>query len=127
REPVQLVDLAITPAGSILALDAMASQVLVLPAGETSFAQMVPVDAEEPVSLAAASDERTAYVAHRDGLSRIDFRRRTAAPVTVPKGVSLARLERLRCFRNALIAVALDPDDSRRLVRLDPNRPGTGV
>jgi len=77
--------------------------------------------------VAAANDERTAYVAHRDGLSRIDFRRGTAALMTVPKGVSLARLERIRWFRNGLIAVVLDPDDSRRIVRLDLNGAGTGV
>ena len=126
-EPVDVVDLAVTPEGSVLALNAAASDLLVLPAGETAFAPTVPVDAAQPVSIAAASDERTAYVAHRDGVSRVDLRRRTAALVTAPQGTSIAGLERIRWFRNALIAVALDTDGSHRIIRLDLNGAGTAV
>ena len=127
REPVRLVDLAVTPAGSVLVLDTAGPQLFVLRPGETSLESSVRITAVEPASVAAASDERTAYVAHRDGVSRIDLRARTATRVRAPKGISLARLERIRSYRNALIAVANDRDGSRRIVRLDLNASGTAV
>jgi hypothetical protein len=64
------------------------------------------------------------YLAHRDGVSRIDLRARTAALLSVPHGVSIARLERIRTHRNSLIAVAVDVDGSRRILRLDLNTQG---
>ena len=127
REPVRLVDLAVTPAGSVLVLDAAGPQLFVLHPGETSLESSVRIAANEPASVAAGSDERTAYVAHRDGVSRIDLRARTATRVTARKGISLARLERIRSYRNALIAVALDGDGARRIVRFDLNASGTAV
>jgi hypothetical protein len=127
REPVRLVDLAVTPAGSVLVLDAAGPQLFVLHPGEAALESSVRIAASEPASLAAGSDERTAYVAHRDGVSRIDLRARTATRVKAPKGISLARLERIRSYRNALIAVANDRDGARRIVRLDLNASGTAV
>jgi hypothetical protein len=127
REPVRLVDLAVTPAGSVLVLDTAGPQLFVLHPADTSLESSVRIAANEPASVAAGSDERTAYVAHRDGVSRIDLRARTATRVKAPKGISLARLERIRSYRNALIAVATDRDGSRRIVRLDLNASGTAV
>ena len=44
-----------------------------------------------------------------------------------PKAVSLAHLERIRWRRHALIAVRVDDDGSRRIVRLDLNANGSAV
>jgi len=126
-EPVDLIDLAVTPAGAVLALNRAASELIVLPAGETTFGQRIPIEADAATSIAAAADEHVAYVAHRDGISRIDLRRRTAARLRAPARVSLEGIERIRCFRNALVAVALDADGSRRIVRLDLDSAGSGV
>jgi hypothetical protein len=127
REPVRIVDLAVTPAGSILVLDSAGPQVFVLHPGDTSLESSVRITAVEPASVAAASDERTAYVAHRDGVARIDLPGRTATRVTAPKRISLKGLERIRWYRSALIAVTRDRDGSRRIVRLDLNASGTAV
>jgi hypothetical protein len=127
REPVRFVDLAVTPAGSVLVLDTAGPQLFVLHPGETSLESSVRIAAVEPASVAAASDERTAYVAHRDGVSRIDLRGRTATRVTAPKRISLKGLERIRWYRSALIAITRDRDGSRRIVRLDLNASGTAV
>jgi hypothetical protein len=127
REPVRFVDLAVTPAGSVLVLDTAGPQLFVLHPGETSLESSVRIAAVEPASVAAASDERTAYVAHRDGVSRIDLRGRTATRVTAPKRISLKGFERIRWYRSALIAVTRDRDGSRRIVRLDLNASGTAV
>jgi hypothetical protein len=126
-EPVTLVDLAVTPAGAVLVLDSMGRQLLVLRSGGTSLERVMRIDAQEPASLAAGGDDGIAYVAHRDGVSRIDLRSRTATRVAAPNSVSLAHLERIRWGRHALIAVRVDDDGSRRLIRLELNANGRAV
>jgi hypothetical protein len=126
-EPVTLVDLAVTPAGAVFVLDSAGRQLLGLRSGGTSLERVMRIDAQEPVSLAAGADEGIAYVAHRDGVSRIDLRGRTATPVAAPRSVSLAHLERIRWRRHALIAVRVDDDGSRRIIRLELNANGRTV
>jgi hypothetical protein len=87
----------------------------------------VRIVAQEPASLAAGGDEGIAYVAHRDGVSRIDLRARTTSRVTAPKAVSLAHLERIRWHRNSLIAVQVDGDGSRHIIRFALNASGLAV
>jgi hypothetical protein len=87
----------------------------------------MPISAREPASLATGSDEGIAYVAHPEGVSRIDLRARTATPVAAPKSVSLAHLERIRWQRHALIAVQADDDGSRRIIRFELNANGSAV
>ena len=126
-EPVTLVDLAVTPAGAVLILDSANPQLLVLRPGGTAVERAVMVDAAEPASVAAAGDEGIAYVAHRDGVSRIDVRARTATRVAAPTSVSLAHLEQIRWRRHALIAMRVDADGTRRIIRLDLNASGRAV
>jgi hypothetical protein len=126
-EPVTLVDLAVTPAGAVFVLDSAGRQLLGLRSGGTSLERVMRIDAQEPTSLAAGADEGIAYVAHRDGISRIDLRGRTATPVAAPKSVSLAHLERIRWRRHALIAVRVDDDGTRRIIRLELNANGRAV
>jgi hypothetical protein len=126
-EPVTLVDLAVTPAGTVLVLDSAGRQLLVLRSGGASLERVMRIDALEPASLAAGGNDGIAYVAHRDGVSRIDLRARTATPVAAPKSVSLARLERIRWRRHALFAMRVDDDGARRIIRLDLNASGRAV
>jgi hypothetical protein len=126
-EPVTLVDLAVTPAGAVFVLDSAGRQLLGLRSGGTSLERVMRIDAQEPMSLAAGADEGIAYVAHRDGISRIDLRGRTATPVAAPRSVSLAHLERIRWRRHALIAVRVDDDGTRRIIRLELNANGRAV
>jgi len=126
-EPVTLVDLAVTPAGAVLVLDSSGRQLLVLRSGGTSLERVMRIDALEPASLAAGGDDGIAYVAHRDGVSRIDLRARTAARVAAPKSVSLAHLEQIRWHRHALIAIRVDDDGSRRIIRLELNATGRAI
>jgi hypothetical protein len=126
-EPVALVDLAVTPAGAVLVLDSAGRQLLVLRAGGTTVERLMRIEAQEPASLATGADEGIAYVAHRDGVSRIDLRAGTAARLTAPGSVSLARLERIRWRRQALVAIRAEEDGSRRIVRFDLNASGRAV
>ena len=126
-EPVKLVDLAIGPGGAILVLDSLTPQLLVLRSGGTALERVVRIDVQEPVSVAVRADDAIAFVAHRDGVSRIDLRSRTVSRVAAPAGVSLGQLERIRWRRNGLIAVQVDSDGSRRIIRLEINARGSSV
>jgi hypothetical protein len=121
------VDLAVTPAGVVVALDSAGHQLLVLRSKGTAVERGMRVDAAEPVSLAAAEDEGIVYVASRDGVSRLDLRTRTATKVAAPRSVSLAHLERIRWRRRALIAIRTDADGTRRIVRLTLSASGRAV
>ena len=126
-EPVKLVDLAVGPAGAVLVLDALTPQLLVLRSGGTALERIARIDLQEPVSVAAGGDDGIAFVAHRDGISRIDLRSRRASLVAAPKGVSIGHLERIRRRGTELIAVQVDDDGSRRITRLEMNARGTAI
>ncbi|HJZ72223.1 MAG TPA: hypothetical protein VKE51_10810 [Vicinamibacterales bacterium] len=126
-KPVSLVDLAVTPAGAVLVLDATGSQLLELRPGAAALDRVIRLTTPPLASLAAGSDESIAYVAHRDGLVRIDLRARTAANVTAPRSVALDRLERIRWHDRALFAVRADEDGTRRIMRLDLNASGRAI
>lgn len=126
-EPVALVDLAVTQAGVVLVLDSATPQLLVLRPGAAAVERVMKLEVVEPASLAAAGDAGIAYVAHRDGVSRIDLRARTATRVAAATAVSLAHLEQIRWRRRALIAMRADADGTRRVIRLDLNASGRAV
>lgn len=125
-EPVTIVDLAVTPAGAVLVLDS-GGRLLALPPGGTAVEAVMKIDTVEPVSLAVGSEPGIAYVAHRDGVSRVDLRARTATRVTAPGSISLAHLGQLRWRRHALFAIRGEPDGTHRIFRLDLNASGRAV
>lgn len=126
-KPVAFVDLAVTRSGTVLALDAAGKQLLALRPGAASLERVARIDADEPTAVAVGGDDGVAYVAHRDGVSRIDLRTRTGTRLTAAKSISLAHLERLRSTRRGLIAIRADEDGSRHVVRFDLNGSGRAV
>jgi hypothetical protein len=126
-EPVRLVDLAVTPGGGVLVLDSAGPQLLELRPGGAAVEHVMKIDALEPASLAAGGEAGIAYLAHRDGISRIDLRTRTATRVTAPASVSLAHLEQIRWRRHALFAIRVEPDGTHRIIRLDFNANGRAI
>jgi hypothetical protein len=126
-EPVTLVDLAVAPSGAVFLLDAAGAQLLVLRPGAAALERIIRLEAAEPVSLSVDGDERVAYVAHARGVSRIDLRARSAAPLTAPSSISIDGLERLRWRGHGLIAIQAAADQSRRIVRFDLNASGRAV
>jgi hypothetical protein len=126
-EPVRLVDVAVAPAGAVLVLDSAAPQLLILRSGGTTLQRVVRIDAQEPISVAAGADDGVAFVAHRDGVLRIDLRTQHVTPVLIPKGVFLGRLERIRWRGGALIGVQVDSDGSHHVMRLEMNAKGSAI
>jgi hypothetical protein len=125
--PVTRIDLAVTPAGAVLALDAAAAQLFTLRPGGTAVEAVMQIAAIEPASIAASDDSGIVYVAHRDGVSRIDLRSRTATPLTAPASISLAHLQQIRWRGRALFAIGVDEDGTHRIARLDLNASGRAV
>jgi hypothetical protein len=125
--PATLVDLAVTATGAVLVLDSAGPQLLALNPGGTAVEHVMKVDAAEPASLAAGAEPGIAYVAHRDGVSRIDLRAKTATRVTAPASVSLARLEQIRWRGHTLFAIRVEPDGTHHIIRLDFNANGRAV
>jgi hypothetical protein len=121
-QTVSLIDLAIAANGTILVLDGAAPRVIGLRSGTKMLEALMPLDIAAPASIAAAGDEPTAYVAHRDGIVRLDLQLRSAAPVTAPGGIALGGFEWIRWHRNALVGAQVLPDGSRHVVRLQLNR-----
>jgi hypothetical protein len=126
-EPMKLVDLAVSASGTVLALDAARNRLLELRSGESSLKPVLTLAVQGPTSVTATDDEGVAYVAHGTGIVKVDLRTPTAVPVGVPPGFELGRIERIRWHRNALLAVQVDANGSRRLVRFDLSASGRAV
>ncbi len=126
-EPVTLVDLSVTASGAVFVLDAAGAQLLVLRPGAAALERVVKFEAADAVSLSVDGDERVAYVAHGQGVLRIDLRARSVAPLTAPQSVSIDRVERMRWRARGLIAIQVAGDGSRSIVRLDLNPSGRAV
>lgn len=115
--PLRFTDVAVTPAGGVLVLDSAGRRVLALaPAGATLDA-VASLDVEAAASLAPDGD-RAAYVAHRDGIARLDLKARIALPLVAPAGVGLGGFEWIRRYRDSLVGLQRLDDGSRRVVRL---------
>jgi hypothetical protein len=121
----QVVDLAVTPGGSVLALDFAGNQLLVLKRGETTLESAMPLK-RAAVSLTMI-DEAIGYVAGTEGIWRVDLKSKTSTAVAAPAGLDLGHFERIRTYRNALIGIEAPIDASRRVVRLDLNNTGRTV
>jgi len=126
-ETVALTDVAISSTGTVLTLDAANKRILALRPGESAVKPLVSIRVENATSIAAAREEAIAYVAHRDGIQRVDLLGRSASRVSAPRGTTIAGIERVRWYKNALIVAMADENGSRRIVRLDLNPSGRAV
>ena len=126
-QPVRFADVTVTPSGTVLVLDDVGRRVLGVRSKAKALAAMLSLEVEAPTSLAASGDGEVAYVAHRDGLVRLDLATRTASAIAGPDGVDLGHFERIRWHRNALVGAQVTPNGARRFVRLRLNPTGRRV
>jgi len=124
--PLKLVDLAVSPLGTILTVDAAGKRLLELRPKATSLQPVLSLAIDQPTSLAATNEE-VVYVAGAASLERVDLKSRTAVPVSVPPGIEFANIERIRWHRDALLVVMGDGHGSRRVVRFDLSASGRAV
>src|SRR5262249_50882447 len=116
-QPSRLVDVAVTPDGTVLVLDAVGKRILQLSAATRTLKPVVTLHLEGATSLAPLND-RIVYVAHASGVARVDTSTGTVAPLESSRDVQLGDFERLRWTRDSLVGVQRSSDGSRRIVRV---------
>ena len=119
--PATLVDIAALADGQVLMLDGAGRRLLGVSAAGRAVERVAAIDVEGATSLASGPG-RVVYVAHRDGVLRVDTSARTASPVRgAPEG-----LQRIRVHGRALVAVQ-SHSGAQRVVRLRLDGPGRRV
>jgi hypothetical protein len=125
--PMAVVDLAVTQSGGVLAIDRARSRVVRVRPGVSRLETLLQLQVEQASSLAVGSSEGVAYVAHREGISRVDVSARRSAPLTGTPDIALDGFERIRWHAGALVGIRAEPGGRRRLVRLDLSPNGRRV
>jgi hypothetical protein len=116
-EPCRVVDLAVTPAGRVLLLDAASLKLIEYRQANHTFRAVATLQLESPTSLAAAGD-RFVYIAHRSGIARVDAVTGVAEPLAASPNVTLSGFERIRWTRDSLVGVQRTSDGRARAVRV---------
>jgi hypothetical protein len=124
-KPVRLIDLGVTAAGSVMALDAEGPRLLTPDRDGRSLGLLMNLPDGEATSLALRPDGSVAYVAYADRLLRLDLSRRTTTAVASSDAGAPLGLERLRWHRDTLVGLQRTADGARRLVQIRLSKAGT--
>lgn len=125
--PIIPIDVTVTASGTVLVLDSAGSRLLALRPGAAALDVVSDLPDMVSTSLTAGGRDGFAYVAHRDGISRVDLRTQAVSRVGAPARTSLAGIERLRRHGSELVGIQARSDGSRRLIRLALNAAGLAV
>jgi hypothetical protein len=125
--PTHLGDLTVSGDGTVFVLDSGTRRLLVLRAGASTVDLLMPLTADQPASIAVDDSGRWVYLAHAEGIARIDARARRASPLMAANGIALTGFESIRLHRDTLVGSQAQPDGSRALVRLQLDRDRRGV
>jgi hypothetical protein len=99
---VRFVGVAVTPDGTVYAIDAAGSRLFRARPGTHALEMVMTLDAHDLTAIAAV-DDRVLYVAAGGGLMRVDVASRTSAPVkTLEK---LTRFSSLEWHKGSLVGV----------------------
>ncbi len=125
--PIRFTDLTITPNGSVLLVDADGRRIFRAPPRATSLEQVASLDLSTPVAIAAANGDGVVYVAHADGIARIDLAQGGAVPVRATAEAPLDTVARVWWHDGALVVLRTLASGARVMQRLDLDRRGTTV
>jgi hypothetical protein len=117
-------DVAVSEGGTVFVLDGLGGRIFRLGTDQHTFVVVAAaVGLGSPTSI-APSDDRTVYVAHADGIVRLDVATGAVTPLSGPRDVQLTGFERLRWDRDSLIGIQRLPDGTRRVVSIRLSRAG---
>ncbi len=122
----RLVDLAIQASGDVIALDSSGNRLLRLASGSSDVIVAMSLKLSGARSI-AARDDSVLYVAHDDGIARVDLRAGKVAALAAPMGLDVGRFDAIRAHRDALLGLQTTPAGSQQLVRLTLNPAGRAV
>jgi hypothetical protein len=118
---IRLRDLAVAADGSLFILDSASPRVLVLRPGASAIEPLLRLTTPNPISLAVDEGGQRAYVAHGEGIARIDLQARRASPLTAGNGFALTDFDYIRLHRESLVGSQVQSDGTRGIVRLQLN------
>jgi hypothetical protein len=113
--PARFVDVAVG-SSAVYALDAAGGRVFRLPPGSKSLEVAVELGVSAPRRL-AVSPQNVLYVAHADGIVRVDPHTRRVQAIRGAPGVALPQFTRLWWHQGALVGLE-DTDGGAQVVRL---------
>ena len=116
-KPARFTDVVVTARGSVFVLDSSGRRIFRLQKDTHSLVVAATLKVDAPASLSTV-DERVLYVAHADGVVRVEVSTGDVVQLRAPAGVSLTGFERIRWKRNALIGIQTMMDGSRRAVSI---------
>jgi hypothetical protein len=121
---VRFADVSVTPQSTVMALDDLGRRLFRLRPGSKELEVGWVIEAQEPVSVAALS-EAVAYVAHREGIARIDLASGHERPLRARDGIELTGIRWIRPYRGGLVAVQRMSEGVFRVVRITLDGSGT--
>lgn len=128
-EPVAFTDVAVTPSGIAIVLDAAGRRLLKLPLRGSGFQLVASLSSLTVSSIAVSDDDssRIAYVAHAEGLLGVNLNTGMAAPLSPPPGVDVTHFDRIRWHRGGLVGLQRSGDETSRIVRLQLSQDGQTI
>ena len=114
--PGRFADVAVTPDGVVYVLDAIGLRLFSMRPNARTLTLAARLDVRAPTSIAPARDGAV-YVAHQDGVSRVDTRSGRVLSVRAGEN-ALPAFARLRWDAGALLGVERLPDGTCRVVRV---------
>jgi hypothetical protein len=108
-------DVAVSETGTVFVLDGLGGRLFRLGPDQRSFVVAASLGLGHPTSLAPV-DDRIVYVAHAEGVARLDVSTGAVTPLRSPEDVPLTGFERIRWDRDALLGIQRLPDGTRRVV-----------
>ena len=120
---VDLVDVAATPDNGVLILDRAGHRILQLRPKSAVLELGATLPDDRPVTIAPAGND-VVYVAHAEGISRVDLSSRSSAEVKPAKGIDLRGIAKLRWYKGSLVAVRREHDGTYGTVLIGLDRQG---
>ncbi len=123
----RFTDLTVTPGGSVLVLDGEGRRVFRAAPRGTALDLVASLDLASPVAITAADSEHVVYVAHAEGVSRVDLTERRAQAVRSSEAVPLDGIRRVWWHQGSLVVLRTCPLGGRLAQRLELDRRGVAV
>ena len=121
---VRFADLSVTPQSSVMALDDVGRRLFRIRPGSRELEVGWVIEAPMPVSVAAPSDT-VIYIAHREGIVRIDLASGHERAVRASEGIDLTGFACIRPYRGGLVGVQQMSEGVFRIVRITLDANGT--
>ncbi len=119
----RFVDVAATPDGTVVVLDAAGRRLFRLAAKGRDFELGTTLPEPPPVSLAPAPGDLV-YVANQDGVLIVDVASRAVTSLKAAAGIDVSGITRIRWYKGSLVAVQKTGSGTHRAIRVALARDG---